>query len=443
MVAGTAMPGAPGALLEGRYRLDDQIAAGGMGEVWRATDLTLDRPVAVKLLRPGYDGHAEELARFRAEARHAGLLSHPGIATVYDFCEGDPPYLVMELVDGPSLARLLDQGPLDPALTMALIAQAARALRAAHAAGLVHRDIKPGNLVISRGWSVKITDFGIACAVNSAPLTRPGVLLGTAAYLAPERAQGARATPAADLYALGIVAYQCLAGQVPFQGEPLAVALAHQEQPLPPLPPSVPAEVAALVADLTAKAPSARPASAEEVAARAEHLRAVLSAPGTVRRRRPGRDPARLPVLAILALAAIIAITAAGWVMTGMHGLAPAHPEPGPSAVTTRQPGPSGSHGAHRAAPGGVSRAHQPGDRAKPRGSRTPAAPSAAPAPARTPAPSRTPTPTPTPTPSATGTPSGTPTPSATSTPSGTPTPTGTPTSAGPPAAMPSASLPA
>ena len=261
MVAVPTVPASPGVPLDGRYRLDAPIAAGGMGEVWRATDLVLDRPVAVKMLRPGYAAREEDLARFRAEARHAGLLSHPGIAKVYDYRDGDPPYLVMELVDGPSLARLLDNGPVAPALTMSLIAQAARALQAAHAAGLVHRDIKPGNMLISRGRYVKITDFGIAHAAGSAPLTRPGVLMGTAAYLAPEWAEGRPATPAADLYALGIVAYQCLSGRVPFHGDPLAVALAHREQPLPPLPSSVPADVAALVADLTAKDPSARPAA--------------------------------------------------------------------------------------------------------------------------------------------------------------------------------------
>ena len=141
MVAVPTVPASPGVPLDGRYRLDAPIAAGGMGEVWRATDLVLDRPVAVKMLRPGYAAREEDLARFRAEARHAGLLSHPGIAKVYDYRDGDPPYLVMELVDGPSLARLLDNGPVAAALTMSLIAQAARALQAAHAAGLVHRDI--------------------------------------------------------------------------------------------------------------------------------------------------------------------------------------------------------------------------------------------------------------------------------------------------------------
>jgi serine/threonine-protein kinase len=432
MAVDPAIPGTSRVLLEGRYRLDDWIATGGMGEVWRATDLTLARPVAVKLLRSGYAGHEEDLARFRAEARHAGALSHPGIATLYDYREGDPPYLVMELVDGPSLARMLDDGPVDPALTMALIAQAARALQAAHVAGLVHRDVKPGNLLISQGWHVKITDFGIAYEVGSASLTRPGALIGTPAYIAPERARGAQATPAADLYSLGIVAYQCLTGRVPFQGEPLAVALAHQEKALPPLPPSVPADVAALVTDLTAKDPSARPASAEEAAERAEHARAVLIESPNVRPRRPGRDPARLPARAVVVLAAIIAITVVGWVITGMKGLT-AHPQPGPS-VTTQQPGPGGSHQAHRVTPASVSPVHGPDEGARPIASRTPPAASAVPAPVRTSAPSRTPAPSRTGTPSRTATPSGTPTPSASSSPTGTPTaaetpaPTGIPT---------------
>src|SRR6185437_11195061 len=293
VVAVTAVQVSPGLLLGDRYRLDGRIAAGGMGEVWRATDLVLERPVAVKLLRPGYNEHQDNLARFRAEARHAGSLSHPGITQVYDYRETNPPYppfLVMELVDGPSLARLLDGGPVDARRTMGLIAQAAAALQAAHAAGLVHRDIKPGNLLITQDGDVKVTDFGIAHAAGSASVTGPGALIGTPAYLAPERAAGAPATPTADLYALGIVAYQCLTGRLPFDGAPLAVALAHLERPVPRLPPRVPAAVAALVADLTAKDPRARPASAREVAERAQRLHDELT--------RGVADPPDVPTLA-------------------------------------------------------------------------------------------------------------------------------------------------
>jgi serine/threonine-protein kinase len=266
--------------LADRYRLDGQIAAGGVGEVWRATDLVLSRPVAVKLLRAEYVQHPETLARFRAEARHAGSLSHPHIARIYDYGEADathPPFLVMELVDGPPLTQLLANGPMQPAHVMDVVAQAADGLAAAHAAGLVHRDIKPGNLLLAPPDQVKITDFGIAYAAGSAPITRTGMMVGTPAYVAPERLTGAGATPASDLYSLGIVAYECLAGALPFSGTAMEVVLSHQMRPLPPLPAAVPAEAAALVAELTAKDPAARPASAGEVVTRAVRVRDALT----------------------------------------------------------------------------------------------------------------------------------------------------------------------
>jgi hypothetical protein len=266
--------------LAGRYRLEGPVARGGVGEIWRATDLVLGRPVAVKLLRTEYAQHPEVLARFRAEARHAGSVSHPGIAQVYDYGEDGAaasPYLVMELVDGPSLARVLAAGPLTPADAMDVLAQAAAGLQAAHAAGLVHRDVKPGNLLVGPSGQVKITDFGIAHAAWSAPITQTGALVGTPAYLAPERIMGGPATPASDLYSLGVVGYQCLTGAVPFEGMPHEVTGAHWHRTLPPLPPAVPAGVAELVLDLTAKDPAARPASAGEVAARAGQLRDALA----------------------------------------------------------------------------------------------------------------------------------------------------------------------
>jgi serine/threonine-protein kinase len=269
----------PGTLLGGRYQLDGRIAAGAVGEVWRATDLVLSRTVAVKRLRDGYAGQAEAMARFRAEARHAGALSHPGIAQVYDYGEADPanpPFLVMEFVDGPSLAGLLDGGPLAPGDAMDVLAQVAAGLAAAHAAGLVHRDIKPANLLVAPDGQVKITDFGIAHAAGSAQLTRTGTMVGTPSYLAPERAAGASADPASDLYSLGVVGYECLAGHPPFQGTPMEVVAACQSAPVPPLPAAVPTAVAALVMELTAKDPAARPASAGQVAARAARLRDAL-----------------------------------------------------------------------------------------------------------------------------------------------------------------------
>jgi Protein kinase domain len=263
-------------VLGGRYVLDDQIGNGGYGEVWRATDTVLTRPVAVKLLHPRYTQRSEALARFRAEARHAGGLSHENIAQVFDYGEpadGQPPYLVMELVDGPSLETVLTGGPLDDTRTMDIVAQAAAGLQAAHAAGMIHRDIKPGNLLLAPGGTVKITDFGIAHTIGSAPLTASGELIGTPGYLAPERAMGERATPACDLYSLGMLAYECLAGASPFRGTPLEVALAHRDRPLPPLPPSVTEGVAALVMRLAAKDPALRPNDAAEVAVWAGLLR--------------------------------------------------------------------------------------------------------------------------------------------------------------------------
>ncbi len=289
-------------MLAGRYRLEERIAAGGVGEVWRGVDAVLARPVAVKLLRAEYAQHAETLARFRAEARHAGSVSHPAIAQIHDYGEPDPPlppYLVMELVDGPSLARLLAAGPLAPAAAMDVISQAAAGLYAAHRAGLVHRDIKPGNILIGPHGQVKITDFGIAHAAGSAPITGTGLVVGTPAYLAPERVTGAHATPAADLYALGVVAYECLAGTSPFTGTPLEVASAHRDLPLPALPGTVPPDVARLVADLTAKDPAARPPTAAEVSRRAALLRDAITAAATLRVD-PGSDPA--PTLAEIPL---------------------------------------------------------------------------------------------------------------------------------------------
>ena len=261
-----------GRLLAGRYRLDEPIGTGWFSEVWRATDAALSRPVAVKLLHPAYAQQPGALARFRAGARHAAALWHENITHIYDYdepAEGPQPYLVMELVDGPCLAGVLAGGPLDAARTMDVVAQAAAGLQAAHATGLVHRDIRPGNLLLASSGTVKITDWGIAQAIGSVPGTVTGIVTGTAEYLAPERIAGDRAAPASDLYALGVVAYECLAGAPPFVGEPPDVACAHRDHPVPPLPGSVPADVSALVMQLVAKDPARRPGSAAEVAQRA------------------------------------------------------------------------------------------------------------------------------------------------------------------------------
>jgi eukaryotic-like serine/threonine-protein kinase len=264
-----------GQLLAGRYRLEELVAVGGAGTVWRAMDLVLERMVAVKLPRPEVTDSPLAAASFLAEARSASRLSHPAIAQVYDYGGAGPPdipFLVMELVDGPSLSEVLVAGPLGPDRTMDLVAQVAAGLHAAHSGGVVHRDIKPANLLTSRHGQVKITDFGIASAIGSAPVPAAGNVIGTPAYLAPERAAGESATPASDLYSLGVVAYECLTGTRPFSGPASEVSAAHLQQPFPPLPASMPADVALLVAELTARDPSRRPRSAREVATRAATL---------------------------------------------------------------------------------------------------------------------------------------------------------------------------
>jgi serine/threonine protein kinase len=272
-------------LLAGRYRLTGRIAAGGMGEVWRGEDELLNRPVAVKLLPTGRAGDEAFLARFRAEARYAASLSHPGIARVYDYGESAEfggAYLIMELVNGEPLSAILARaGRLSADATLDIIGQAARALDTAHQADIVHRDIKPGNLLLAAGGTTKITDFGIATAVRAAQashLTETGMVMGTAMYVSPEQATGAPVTASSDIYSLGVVAYECLAGRPPFTAnEPLAIAFAHKHDPVPPLPPDVPRPVADLVYDMLAKTPDGRPASMRVVADRAEMLRDALA----------------------------------------------------------------------------------------------------------------------------------------------------------------------
>ena len=280
----------PGVLLSSRYRLEQRIAAGGMGEVWRGIDEVLGRPVAIKLLRHAYLGDQALASRFRAEARYAAALSHPGIAQVFDYGEhdsgtGNRAYLVMELVPGEPLSAILARaGSLSADVTLDIIAQAASALQAAHASGIVHRDIKPGNVLVTAAGRVKITDFGIARAVQAAQaghLTQTGMVMGTAQYVSPEQASGLRVTHASDVYSLGVVAYECLAGTPPFASDVLiALALAHVRERPPPLPASVPRPVSDMVMRMLAKRPEDRPASAQAVADRAAALQDALPTAG-------------------------------------------------------------------------------------------------------------------------------------------------------------------
>ena len=264
-----------GTTLGERYRLIQQIAVGGMGEVWRARDDTLARDVAVKVLREEFAGDPGFLARFRVEARNSASLSHPNIAQLYDYGEQEgSAYLVMELVEGEPMSDLLEREPVLPSRTLLpILAQTARALQAAHQAGVVHRDVKPGNILLDHAGRVKITDFGVSRAVDQAPMTATGMVMGTAQYLSPEQAVGRHATPASDLYSLGIVAYESLAGRRPFTG-PTAVdiAIAHVNDPVPPLPTEVERRLAGLVRMMLAKEPADRPASAADLAARFDEL---------------------------------------------------------------------------------------------------------------------------------------------------------------------------
>src|SRR6266700_2461637 len=272
----------PKSLLAGRYCLVHRLASGGMGQVWRAEDKVLGRQVAVKLLRSELAGDQAFLDRFRVEARRTAALSHPGIASVFDYGEIEEPdptaYLVMELVEGAPLSAVLARKRrLDPGRVLDVVAQAALALEAAHRAGVVHRDVKPSNLVIRPDGVVKVTDFGIARAIGELPRSEIGLVVGTAAYLSPEQVACRPATPASDVYALGVVAYECLAGRRPFTGEhPIALALAHRRSAPPPLPDDVPDAVRQLVAWTMSKAPRARPPSAGALGRQALVTRAGL-----------------------------------------------------------------------------------------------------------------------------------------------------------------------
>jgi len=286
-------------VLDGRYALIERIASGGMGEVWRGVDQILGRPVAVKLLSAVHAGDEQFRARFRAEARYAAGLSHPGIARVFDYGESSPlggPYLVMELVNGEPLSAILERvGRLPTDVTLDIVSQAARALDAAHQAGIVHRDIKPGNLLITADGTTKITDFGIAKAraAEDIDLTATGIVMGTALYVSPEQATGSTVTGASDVYSLGVVAYECLAGEPPFiADQPLAIAIMHKHDPVPPLPADVPRPVSDLVLTMLAKTPEGRPESAQHVADRIDVIRDARVLSGVT-----GQVTADLPVV--------------------------------------------------------------------------------------------------------------------------------------------------
>ncbi|GIG62922.1 hypothetical protein Lfu02_72940 [Longispora fulva] len=380
-----------GALINGRYRLTDRIAVGGMGQVWRATDLVLDRTVAVKLLRAEFAGRPGFGDRFRAEARLTATIRHPGVVRIHDYGELDGAgYLVMEFVEGESLAALLDRvGTLEPARTMELLAQAAEALAAAHRHGIIHRDIKPANLLIRADGGLVLTDFGIAHAAGTDPGTTLGDLVGTASYLAPEQATGDEVTPAADLYSLGVVGYRCLTGNPPFTGDnPIQIAVKHIQASPAPLPVSVPAGVREVVERAMRKAPGERYADATAFAVAARKA-------GDTPAGRSGhlRLRTRFAMAAAVVVASALVAGAQAWTggRSGVAGpdlaarpaalsTAPlsypgAAPTPGPTPSPSRSAGPS-------------SRPSTPGTAGSPEASATPSRPGPSAGPTLTPTPS-------------------------------------------------------
>ncbi|WP_280839599.1 protein kinase [Micromonospora sp. A200] len=298
----------PRRLLDGRYQSEELLGSGGMGEVWRGRDLRLDRPVAIKVLAAA--GLTEPMAaeRFDREARAAAGLTHPHIVAVYDFgtAENDS-YLIMELVEGRTVSALIADGPLTVLQALSIAVQTCDGIAAAHAAGVVHRDVKPGNLIVTATGTVKICDFGIArlpWTEGENTLTEPATKLGTSSYMSPEQALGQPVDHRTDLYGLGCTLYAMLACGPPFTGEPLSVLHQHVNEPPQPLRerrPDVPAELDALAAELLAKDPADRPRDAAEVR---DRMAALLPRAGTpiplvpVAPADPGRPGRPTPVTA-------------------------------------------------------------------------------------------------------------------------------------------------
>src|SRR6478609_2792204 len=259
-----------GFVLGGRYSLSAHIASGGMADVWAGRDQVLRRDVAVKVMRPDVEHEKLFSLRFRDEAVHSAGLLHANIATVFDYGEDDGlAYLVVELVDGQPLSAMLrERGPLPHAEARSIMGQAALALGVAHQAHLVHRDVKPANILIRRDGLVKLTDFGIARAMGAGHVS-DGEMFGTPSYISPEQALGRPATGASDLYALGVVGHEMLCGSKPFAGTtPITTTMSHVHESPPPLPDDVPEVLVGVIEDLLAKDASDRPANARAVAIR-------------------------------------------------------------------------------------------------------------------------------------------------------------------------------
>ncbi|MEV0455617.1 serine/threonine-protein kinase [Catellatospora methionotrophica] len=270
----------PGTVLNGRYRIDSRIASGGMGDVWKGTDDVLDRTVAIKIMLSALLEEPGFVKRFHAEAKTMAGVNHPGVVRIYDFGNDQHlAYLIMELIEGDPLSRTLNKvGRLTPARTMMLIAQAADALQAAHDKGIVHRDVKPGNLLVRPNGTLVLTDFGIARSAAASQLTATGAVMGTASYLAPEQASGVGASAASDVYSLGVVAYQCLTGHRPYEGDtPLEIAMKHVNGTPKAMPNDIPPVVRQIVERAMAKEPGNRWPTAASFANAARQAAGALS----------------------------------------------------------------------------------------------------------------------------------------------------------------------
>ena len=274
-----------GALLDGRYRVEAKIATGGMSTVYRGLDIRLDRPVALKVMDSRYAGDSQFLTRFRLEARAVARLTDPGLVAVYDQgMDARHPFLVMELVEGGTLRELLrERGPMPPHAVAAVLRPVLGGLAVAHRAGLVHRDVKPENVLISDDSDVKLADFGLVRAIAEAGITSTSVILGTAAYLSPEQVSSGNADPRSDVYAVGILTYELLTGVTPFTGDtPLAVAYQRMDHDVPP--PStviggVPPQFDELVRRATARDPAGRYADALDMGAELDAIADELALP--------------------------------------------------------------------------------------------------------------------------------------------------------------------
>jgi eukaryotic-like serine/threonine-protein kinase len=330
-----------GTILNGRYRLEARIGAGGMSTVFRAFDETLQRQVAIKLLNREVSSDSDELERFRREARAVAQLSHPHVVGVIDAGEDEGrPYIVFECIEGETLKdRIRRQGRLPIPEAVAYAIEIARALGAAHARHIVHRDVKPQNVLIDEEGSAKVTDFGIARTLDEDGLTADGRVIGTTDYVSPEQALGHSVNGQSDLYSLGIVLYEMLTGEVPFKGEnQVAVAMKHVREPLPDIQrqrPEVSAALAAVVDRATAKQPAERYGNDAELIADLEDVLAIETArsgsvtgevtsvlrtlPSSTQRVVPFRIRHRLIAVLLLLVACVAVVATVVWLVPRAH----------------------------------------------------------------------------------------------------------------------------